>query len=171
MSEIGNIEKPKKISRRSFLAGAGTLIAAAGAVILKNKGGKVLETLKPSLESIRPLMEKEITGVERTFVLEESEGKWPVLRKEPNLGSEIGYVKPGIKAKGKEVWGVTYPSYIAASRVVPDPTKPHEVYGKWVRLEEEVPLWEENHSPMLDNDGNQKTSRGFFAENFVTFTD
>ncbi|OGD85770.1 hypothetical protein A2Z23_02655 [Candidatus Curtissbacteria bacterium RBG_16_39_7] len=173
MTEFGEGEKPKKMSRRGFLVAAGALIAGGVGGVIAAKGEKVLDILKqPTRESIYPRMSEEITGEKRTFVLEEEKekGKWPVLRKEPNQGIQIGLVKPGIEGHGVEVFGAMYQSWLAASKFE-DPENPDKVYGKWVRTEEELPLWDNKHNPILDENGVQKRTRGYFSENFITFTD
>lgn len=172
MGELGEgLQPSKKVSRRKFLSllGLGSVTAGATALLAKTKGKDMLDNLKSPFESSRPLMEKEITGRIRSFVLEEAEGKWPVLHRKATLSDIQGWVKPGMELKGVEVWGVVYPSYLDAGRIAPDPQKPNQLYGKWVRVEGQVPLWDEQHNPILDISGNQKTAGGYFAENFVTF--
>lgn len=163
----------KKTSRRNVLKGLGgaglglTFGAAIGTLIGKTvaeEGIKLEEDLFPSDK----LYNQEVSGEQREIILEEVAGNWPILREKPNLAKEVGRIKPGTKAVGIEVFGEEYPSNLPSGKTT-DPRDPEHTYGIWVKLEEKVPIYDDEKNPKFYGQGTQKMAKGFVAENFVTF--
>ena len=173
-------KRRKEISRRKFLklGGLGAAAAAlAGAGVVS--GEKVLRGLEKVSEIIsydappgKRFEGMEVDGRKREFVFVETpDGEWPILRKEPNPGKKVGRVKPGIEAQGVEVYGTIYTSNLAAGDFAVDPEDKRAHYGKWVRVETPVLVFNDDGTTKLDKKGNRITVTGFVSENFVLFQD
>lgn len=173
-------KRRRGMGRRKFLKlggfGAGALALAGAGVV---SGEKILRGLEKVSEIIsydappgKRFEGMEVDGRKREFVFVETpDGEWPILRKEPNLSKELGRVKPETKAQGAEVYGATYPSNLEAGDFVADPEDSRVHYGKWVRVDTPLPIYNSNGSPKLDKEGKQVMSMGFVSENFVKFED
>lgn len=170
-SLLARKKEGRKISRRKFLLG--TLAASLVFWQRKNiaKGlGEVAETIMYDAPPERRLDGKEIDGVTKEFTLDETpDGQWPILRDEPNTERQLGLIKPRTEGEGVEVYGITYAANINAADFFIDPKDNRVHYGKWIRLEKEVSLFNDDQTPKVDDEGKQKTAKGFVAETFVNF--
>lgn len=150
----------------------GTGIAAALGVIgvrIAQEGGLPVEE---DYRGPGKLHGKEVTGEVRELTLEASASNWALLRRGPSASGPENYVKPQTKTRGVEVYGDTYASGTIYGKVTPE-SDPKQVYGIWVKLEDELPVYKRdnqgNYSPRLDENGQHKKTTGFVSKTFVTY--